>query len=152
MSRKRRSILAFAGIIALGPWVCVPPALSNPLLPGESWAEYAPMQSISYSFGSKFMSGYFVKRSDTCSVTLMVIEKGDPDESLPLSPTRVRFVLYPGQIMGLDSEEGRSLNLTCGEGATTLLVEFGEREVLVARQASATKKTTGVVTTLSYWW
>jgi len=126
--------------MALGLWVWVPAASSEPLSPAESRAEYAPMQSISYSFGSKFMSGYFVKDSDTCSVTLMVIEKSDPEEPLPLAPTRVRIVLYSGQIVGLDSEEGRSLNLTCGEGARTMFVDVGEREVLVARQASANKK------------
>jgi hypothetical protein len=140
VSRKQRSISAFAGMIALGLWVWVPAASSDPLLPAEGWAEYAPMQSISYSFGSKFVSGYFVKHSDTCSVTLMVIEKSNPEEPLPLSPTRVRLVLYPEQIVGLDSEEGHSLNLSCGESAMTMLIEVGEREILAARQASATKK------------
>ena len=43
--------------------------------------------------------------------------------------TRVRLVLNPGETAGLDSEEGRSLNFTCGEGATALVVDSGEREI-----------------------
>jgi hypothetical protein len=45
--------------------------------------------------------------------------------------------MHPGQIAGLDSEEGNSLNLTCGEDAATLLVDFGERQRLVSLQTHA---------------
>ena len=47
----------------------------------------------------------------------------------------------PGQIAGLDSEEGRSLNFTCGEGATTLVVDYGERSKLLAQQGLAAMRT-----------
>lgn len=140
MSRKLREILAFAGMIAFGLGIWVPAVSSGSLWPVEGKDEYAPIQSFSYTFGSKFISGYFVKQSDTCSVTLMVIEKSDPEAPLSMSPTRVRLVLNSGQIAGLDSEEGHSLNITCGEGATTLFVDVGERNALVARQAITTKK------------
>jgi hypothetical protein len=53
---------------------------------------------------------------------LMVIEKTDPDLPQPTA-ARVRIMLDPLQVAGLDSEEGRSLNLTCGEGAATLAVD-----------------------------
>jgi hypothetical protein len=73
------------------------------------------------------MSGYFLQHAVTCRVTVMIIEKSDPEQLPPFSATRVRLVLTPGQIAGLDSEEGRSLNFTCGEGAATLLVDVRER-------------------------
>lgn len=92
------------------------------------------MQSISYEFGSKSMSGYFLQEASACLVTLMISEKGDPEAPLPPSPTRVRLALTPGQIAGLDSEEGRSLNVTCGANAASLIVDIGETERLVARQ------------------
>jgi hypothetical protein len=82
------------------------------------------------------MSGYFVQEADACRVTLMISEHADPDAALPASPTRVRLALTPGQIAGLDSEEGRSLNVTCGKDAATLIVDTGDTERLVARQAS----------------
>jgi hypothetical protein len=67
----------------------------------------------------------------------MIIEKSDHERSPPLSAVRVRLVLNPGQIAGLDSEEGRSINSTYGEGARTLLVDLGERDELIARQTSS---------------
>jgi hypothetical protein len=90
-------------------------------------AEFAPIQSISYVFGSKSLSGYFVRESAACAVTLMIGEKSDPDHLLLTTPTRVRLVLKPGQTAGLDSQEGRSLNVTCGADARTLLIDARER-------------------------
>lgn len=136
ISRKLPGLVAFAGATAvgLGAWVTTA-AGGSPL--AEDKAVYAPVQSISYEFGSKAMSGYFVQQFDTCLVTLMVIEKSDPEELAQLSPARVRLMLSPGQIAGLDSEEGKSLNFTCGDGADTLLVDVGERDELVALQNRA---------------
>ena len=76
------------------------------------------------------MSGYFVDQATRCVVMLMDSEKRDPDTESSSSATRVRLVLNPGQTAGLDSEEGRSLNFTCAEGATALIVDGGEREGL----------------------
>jgi len=81
------------------------------------------------------MSGCFVEKAGACHVMLMVFETTDPDKSPPPSATRVRLVLLPGQIAGLDSEEGRSLNFTCGDGGRTLLVRAGDRDRLVNLQA-----------------
>jgi hypothetical protein len=139
MFRKSLSIAAFAGIIAVSLWGWVPGASSESPLPVENQARYEPIQSITYEFGSKFMTGYFVERDATCVVTVMIIEKSDPEEPLGLSPTRVRLVLSPGQVAGLDSEEGRSVNFTCEAGAATLLVDVGERDQLVALQEAALK-------------
>jgi hypothetical protein len=50
-------------------------------------------------------------------------------------------VLEPGQVAGLDGEEGRSLNLTCGGDAKTLVVSTGERSKLVAQQGAAVQNT-----------
>ena len=61
------------------------------------------------------MSGYFVDQAARCVVMLMVSEKSDPDTTPSTTATRLRLVLNPGEMAGLDSEEGRSLNFTCGE-------------------------------------
>jgi len=87
------------------------------------------------------MSGYFVDQAKKCVVMLMVTEKGDPDAAPSSTATRVRLVLNPGQTAGLDSEEGRSLNFTCGEGATALVVDSGDREELVELQTLSLRKT-----------
>jgi hypothetical protein len=50
------------------------------------------------------------------------------------------FKLYPGQIAGLDSEEGRSLNVTCEANATTLIVDADGRDRLVEQQMATLKR------------
>jgi hypothetical protein len=123
--RKTAQASAFAGTVAISLWASAASAQSQPV---KSEARYAPIQSIRYDFGSKSMSGYFLDQTAKCLVMLMVYEKPNPDAASSNSATRVRLVLNPGQTAGLDSEEGRSLNFTCGEGATALLVDSGERE------------------------
>ena len=98
---------------------------------------YEALQSISHEFGSKFTSGYFVNETGTCRLTLMVAERSDPEHPSGRTAARVRLVLNPGQTAGLDSEEGKSLNFTCGDNAAALFVDKGDREQLLASQGSA---------------
>ena len=107
---------------------------------------YEVLQSISYGFGSKMTSGFFTSQSGRCAVNLMVIEKSPQDEPLPFTAARVRLTLYPGQVAGLDSEEGESLNFTCGAGAAALLVDAGQRDKLIALQKSSGQERVGLAT------
>jgi hypothetical protein len=136
------AIAAFAGTIALNLSIAVPAAMSGSLPPAEGQSQYQPVQSISYEFGSKFMSGYFVDEGAACQVTLMISEKGDPEQMQPLSAARVRLQLHPGQTAGLDSEEGRSLNFTCGDNAAMLLVDAGGRDRLMELHTGSVSKQT----------
>jgi hypothetical protein len=129
---------AFAGTVAISLWASAACAQSQAV---KDMAKYAPNESISYDFGSKSTSGYFVEQAAKCVVMLMLDEKRDPDAASSSTATRVRLVLDPGQTAGLDSEEGRSLNFTCGERATALLVDAGEREKLIELQRLSSQKT-----------
>src|SRR6516164_1804152 len=116
-----KRILILAGTLTACLWAGASGATAqSPVTRGQD--QYKPRQSISYEFGSKFTSGYFVRNTGACMATLMVIEKSPADQPLPATAARVRLILYPGQIAGLDSEEGRSLNFTCGAGAEALFV------------------------------
>ena len=137
MFRNIPSITAFAGTAALCLGSLVSGASGESPSLTEGQARFAPMQALTYEFGSKLTTGYFVEDGGSCAVTLMVTEKAEPDNPLGLSPTRVRLALSPGQIAGFDSEEGRSLNFTCEASATTLLVDIGERDKLIALQDAA---------------
>jgi hypothetical protein len=139
LSRTLPCVAAVAATVALSLWAWVPAAAGGSA--DVTGTRYLPIQNISYDLGSKSLSGYFVQQSTTCVVTLMISDKNDPEASPPRSPARVRLALNPGQIAGLDSEEGRSLNVTCGEGATSLLVDVGARADLVAVQERALPKT-----------
>jgi hypothetical protein len=137
--RKIACASAFAGAFLVSLSASAASAQSQ--APVKSEATYAPTASIRYDFGSKSMSGYFVDQAARCVVMLMVSEKSDPDTDSSSAATRVRLVLNPGQTAGLDSEEGRSLNFTCSEGATALRVDSGERERLVELQRLTLRKT-----------
>src|SRR6516162_2912798 len=136
-SKNTLVVSAFAAALAASPCSSGQAVSGEPV---EGDALYSPMQSISYTFGSKIASGYFLQRNSVCLVTLMIAEKTDPD--LP-SPTaaRVRVMLDPGQVAGLDSEEGRSLSFICGEDAATLAVSYGERDKLTAQEDRAIANT-----------
>ena len=89
-------------------------------------AIYGPMQSISHNLGSKSAIGYFLREAGECQVVLMIAENADPGAGPMPSAARLRLVLRPGQAAGLDSEEGRSIDLTCGDQAATLSVRSGQ--------------------------
>jgi hypothetical protein len=129
---------ALAGTVVINLWALAASAQSQT---AKSEAKYAPIQSVRYDFGSKSMTGYFVDQAKKCVVMLMVSEKRDPDAAPSSTAARVRLVLNPGQTAGLDSEEGRSLNFTCGEGATALVVDSGDRGELVDLQTLSLRKT-----------
>jgi hypothetical protein len=127
---------AFAGTIIAGLW-----ASTASSQPPKDEVTYRPIDSIRYDFGSKAANGYFVQQAARCVVTLMVYEKPDADAGSSSTATRVRLVLNPGETAGLDSEEGRSLNFTCGDGAAALVVDSGERERIVELQNLPLHKT-----------
>ena len=129
----------FAGALMVGLWASA--ASSQPPASLMDEVTYRPIDSIRYDFGSKSANGYFVQQAARCVVSLMVYEKPDPDAGSSKTATRVRLVLNPGETAGLDSEEGRSLNFTCGNGATALVVDSGEREKLVELQKLPLHKT-----------
>ena len=138
MSRKLVGITSFAGMVAAALLASAPAASGGSPIDGE--ASFRPIQSISYEFGSKFMSGFYLQQSGACVVYLMITEKIDPDAPLRITATRVRIALNSGQVAGLDSDEGRSLNLTCANDGEALVVNTGARDTLVAMQEHAIRE------------
>ena len=140
-SRKTFGISTFVMSTAVIFWASTPALSGEPQRQREGDAVYLPIQSISYEFGSKAISGYFVSQGLACLLSLMISDKSNPDRLSPTTAARVRLMLEPGQIVGLDSEEGRSLNFTCGGHAKTLVVNYGERSKLVTQQGVAVQST-----------
>jgi hypothetical protein len=64
LSPEPSSVSAFAATIAVGLWVWVLAASSGPPSSVEGRTAYGPIQSISYEFGSKWMSRYFVQQAN----------------------------------------------------------------------------------------
>jgi hypothetical protein len=133
-TKRHLTFSAVASTVALCLCAWTSAASSEPA-PGVNRAHYEALQSISHEFGSKFTSGYFVSETGKCLVTLMVAENNNSE--LGQTAARVRLMLTPGQMAGLDSEEGQSLNFTCAPDATALVVDRGERDALMAYQKRA---------------
>jgi hypothetical protein len=136
-SRKTFGISTFVMSTAVIFWASTPALSGESPRQNEGDAVYLPIQSIGYEFGSKAISGYFVLQGSACLLSLMISDKSDPDRLSPTTAARVRLMLEPGQIAGLDSEVDRSLNLTCGGHAKTLVVNYGE----VTQQGVAVQNT-----------
>ena len=87
----------FAGFVVAigGSFWASGPAVSGQSSQTEGYSQFLPVQSISYEFGSKAMRGYFVQEGEVCLVTLMIIEKIDPDRLSPVTAARVRLMLDP---------------------------------------------------------
>ena len=85
-------------------------------------------QAISYQLGSKRAIGYFVRQDGACQVTLMIAEAIDPYVAQPTSAARLSLSMMPGQSAALASEEGETLELTCGSAAETVLVKLASAE------------------------
>jgi hypothetical protein len=94
---------------------------------------FVSAQAISYQLGSKRAVGYFVRVDGACQVTLMIAEAIDPELAQPTSAARLSLAMMPGQKAALASEEGESLELTCGSGAETVLVTRASAERSFAR-------------------
>ena len=99
-------------------------------------ARYGVLQNFSHEFGSKFASGYFVREVDRCLITFKIAIRATDSQSVE-TVAHIRLDLNPGQVLGLDSEEGQSLNLTCGANAAALTVASGGEDALRAAQKRA---------------
>ncbi len=138
LCRNFGNIFVAAGTTALVMSGLSPGAIGDPRNPATVQAQrYAPLISISYELGSKFMSGYFTEEMGRCAITMMIIERSDPDNPTAFTAARVRLQLHPSQIAGLDSQEGRSINVTCGENAQTVLIDVGPTHKLIAAAQAA---------------
>jgi hypothetical protein len=116
--------VAFSGLLIAGvAAVATVTSSASTALPGET--TYFPMQAISHDLGSKAAIGYFMPEAGACQVVMMIGEKADAEAASTSSAARLRLALLPGQRAGVDSEEGRSIDLTCGDAADTLIVRNG---------------------------
>ena len=131
--RKSQLVPYAAGalVVALLAWGTIVSAGGRSA--GDDQTLYKPVQGIHQDFGSKSITGYFIRRDDQCHVALHVAEKSNPAFPSMQSAARIRLALAPGEIAWLDSEEGRTLTVTCGARAASLIVNSGVREQLAGR-------------------
>jgi hypothetical protein len=117
-------IVFSVGIAAVAALVSYPAATAGTTRSGSvALATYRPIQGFSHALGSKQTVGYFTSVEGRCHLTMMLAEAVDPEAAVPTSAARVRLALLPGQKARFDSEERATIEIACGPGAATLLVE-----------------------------
>ncbi len=91
--------------------------------PTREGVSYRPAQGFSYDLGSKRAVGFFVSQDNQCGLTVLVGETVDP-ESRALAPSaaRLNVTLATGQSAEVASQEGRTIRVTCIEGASAVTV------------------------------
>jgi len=127
-------ILTAAFVVCLSTWAS---AASSDPAHGMNKTQYAALQSFSQDFGSKSTNGYFVSETGQCFVMLTIAKKKAPESPVGQAAERISFFLNPGQVAGLDSEEGQSVTFTCGKNAAALLINSGARDALMASKKRA---------------
>ena len=124
-------------------------AASNEPVRSADKTQYAALQSFSQNFGSKYTREYFVSETGKCFVTLTVAQKRrlwGASSDQPAEP--IHLFLDPGQMAGLDSEEGQSVTFTCAKDAVaSLLIAANEIRAWLPRnpllQTRTPPKSTG---------
>ena len=80
-----------------------------------------PNGTILMTFGSKRAIAFYEADNGRCAVNAVVYEKTDAETGLTTA-TRVRVSLDPLAIVHIDSSDNETMNLQCGDQATTLKV------------------------------
>jgi hypothetical protein len=121
LTRDTRSIAGspvdggvFVGGLATGYSVAVAAAAGK---------TFGPIEAMSHQLGSKRAVGYFDSSNGKCQITLMIAEAIDPEQARPASAARLSLPIWPGESAALASEEGPSMELTCGAGAQTVVIK-----------------------------
>ena len=57
----------------------------------------------------------------------MIAEAVDPEVATWITAARQRLTLQPGQTLGMNGEEGQSIDMICGAEAETLSIREGNR-------------------------
>ena len=133
---KKAERYRLAAVITVVFTACLFTSSSTASTEGAMSARYGVLQNFNHEFGSKFASGYFVREVDRCLITFKIAIRATDSQSVE-TVAHIRLDLNPGQVLGLDSEEGQSLNLTCGANAAALTVASGGEDALRAAQKRA---------------
>ena len=133
---KKAERYRLAAVITVVFTACLFTSSSTASTEAAMSARYGVLQNFKHEFGSKFASGYFVREVDRCLITFKIAIRATDSQSVE-TVAHIRLDLNPGQVLGLDSEEGQSLNLTCGANAAALTVASGGEDALRAAQKRA---------------
>jgi hypothetical protein len=118
--------IGLLGLVAASAFV----ALSAAGLPAraedvaQNLGPVGPHAPILTTVGSKRIIAFYEPGDGRCAINVVMWDSSDGSGD---SASRVRVNLDPRQMVGIDSPENKSINLECGDSASTLaLVDTGK--------------------------
>ncbi len=84
-----------------------------------------PVAAFTGEVGDRRVVGYYKADAGACAVTLMMADPAS-DDAPAASAARLTMTLQPSAAAALDAGDGRSLSVTCGEAAASLIVDRQE--------------------------
>ena len=116
--RSRILLLGVALLSVLVAFTAALPPRAYAEEPSMNYGPVGPSQPLLAKIGTQRVIAFFKPAAGRCAV--MAVVWGDSDAEEPYASTRVRVDLKPGEMVGLDAADRKSMNLLCGADATSL--------------------------------
>ena len=116
-----RSRFLLLGAAMLSVLVAFTAALSPRAHAQEASTNFGPVgpsEPLLGKIGTQRIVAFFKPAAGRCAV--MAVVWGDSDAKQPYASTRVRVDLKPGEMVGLDAADRKSMNLLCGADAASM--------------------------------
>ncbi|MGH6825440.1 hypothetical protein [Methyloceanibacter sp.] len=88
-----------------------------------------PNEPILASVGSRRIVAFYVPDNGNCGLQAVVWEASNDPSGEPRSAERVQVSLKPQQMIRIDGDKNQSLDLRCGDEASTLAVVDSSKQV-----------------------
>jgi hypothetical protein len=109
--------LALAGAVAALLGASMPASAEESR---QNLGPVGPYEPILATVGNKRLIAFYVPDSGRCSISAVVFDVAPPEA--PYSSARVRINLWPGDSFHLDTAGQKSVDLSCGDNASTLVL------------------------------
>jgi hypothetical protein len=99
-------------------------ALSGTAFGDEPQLKRVVMQAhgAAMDIGSKHIVSYFTAENGVCNVTVLIGDKANDEGDNSSTGTRVKFAVPAGRTARTDTAEGKSLEIACTSGASTMSI------------------------------
>ena len=99
-------------------------AMSGTAFGGDAPEKLVVMQAhgAALDAGSKHIVSYFLASNGVCNVTLLIGDKANSEGDGGSIGTRVTFAVPSGMTARADTAEGKSLEIGCASGASTMSI------------------------------
>ena len=119
MNKSTSALVAVSSLLSLQAIV-----MSGAAFGAEPQGKRVVMQAhgAAMDVGSKHIVSYFTADNGVCNVTMLIGNKANGDGEGSSIGTRVKFAVPAGMSARTDTAEGKSLEIACTSGASTMSI------------------------------